>query len=123
MDDVEYNRKELPLNRVKFSSTEGKYQKGYRQLQSEVQLCQRYILIVWQKNSKQVYLDRYEGVQAQIHQVSQFGDSSAVSTTYVGKTDKTREKCYKGSRANFKYGSLHNSSYFTTWYRVQNTSR
>ena len=33
------------------------------------------------------YLDRYEGVQAQIHQVGQFDAYSAVSTTYLGKTE------------------------------------
>ena len=34
-------------------------------------------------------LHRYEGVQAEIHQVSQFDDSSAVGTTCLGKTGKT----------------------------------
>ena len=39
IDYVEYNRKEQPSDTVKFSSTEGKCQKGYGQLQSEVQPC------------------------------------------------------------------------------------
>ena len=33
IDYVKYNRKELLTKRVKFSSTEGECQKGYRQLQ------------------------------------------------------------------------------------------
>ena len=31
------------------------------------------------------YLDRYEGVQVHIHQVSQFDNCSALGTTYLGK--------------------------------------
>ena len=38
---VDYNRKELPLKRIKFSSTEGKCHKVYGQSQSEIQPCQR----------------------------------------------------------------------------------
>ena len=34
------------------------------------------------------YLDIYEDVQAQIHQISQFDDSNTVSTTYLGRTEK-----------------------------------
>ena len=41
VDYVKYNRKELPSNRVKFSSTEGKCQKGYGHLQSKVQPIKR----------------------------------------------------------------------------------
>ena len=41
------------------------------------------------------YLDRYEGVQAWIHQVSQFDDSSPVSTTYLSETDKTGKTVIK----------------------------
>ena len=41
------------------------------------------------------YLDRYEGAQAWKHQVSRFDDSSAVNTTYLGKTDKTRKHVIK----------------------------
>ena len=41
------------------------------------------------------FLDRYKGVQAQIHQLSQFVDSSAMSTTYLHKTDKKRKNVIK----------------------------
>ena len=41
------------------------------------------------------YLDRYEDVQAWINQVSQFDDSSAVSTKYIGETETTRKNVIK----------------------------
>ena len=41
------------------------------------------------------YLDRYEGGQMQMHQVGQFDDSCAVSTTYLGKSDGTRKGVLK----------------------------
>ena len=41
------------------------------------------------------YLDAYEGVQEQIHQVSQFDDSSDVSTTYLGRTERSRKEVIK----------------------------
>ena len=41
IDYVEYNRKELPFNRVTFSPTEVKCLKGYRQLQCENGKCHK----------------------------------------------------------------------------------
>ena len=41
------------------------------------------------------YLHKYVGVQAQIHQASQFDDFSAVHTSYFGKTDKTKKNVIK----------------------------
>ena len=41
IDYMEYNIKELKSNRVRFSSTEGNCQKGYRQLQTEVNPVKR----------------------------------------------------------------------------------
>ena len=38
-----------------------------------------------------IYLDRYDGVQAEISQVTSFDESTDLSTTYLGKTDMTRE--------------------------------
>ena len=42
------------------------------------------------------YLDRYEGVQAKIHIISQFGGSSAERTTYLGKVVMSGENALKG---------------------------
>ena len=71
--------------------TEGKCQRGYRQLQSEVQTCQMINFDSMTEELQAHFLNRYEDVQTQINQVSQFDDSSVVSTTYLGKTDKTRK--------------------------------
>ena len=37
------------------------------------------------------YLDRYESVQAETHQVRQFDESSVVCITYLGKVNMSRE--------------------------------
>ena len=37
------------------------------------------------------YLGRYKDTKAQICQINTFGDSSAVNTTYLGKTDRSRK--------------------------------
>ena len=44
---------------------------------------------------RDTYLDRYDGVQAEISQVTSFDESTDLSTTYLGKTDMTREYVIK----------------------------
>ena len=44
---------------------------------------------------RDMYLDRYDGVQAEISQVSSFDESTDLSTTYLGKTDMKREYVIK----------------------------
>ena len=44
---------------------------------------------------RDTYLDRYDGVQAEISQVISFDESTDLSTTYLGKTDMTREYVIK----------------------------
>ena len=44
---------------------------------------------------KDTYLDRYDGVQAEISQVTRFDESTDLSTTYLGKTDVIREYVIK----------------------------
>ena len=44
---------------------------------------------------RNIYLDRYDGIQAEISQVNSFDDSTDLSTTYLGKTDVTREQAIK----------------------------
>ena len=44
---------------------------------------------------RDIYLDRYDGVQAEISQVTSFDESTDLSTTYLGKTDMTREYVIK----------------------------
>ena len=40
---------------------------------------------------RDTYLDRYNGVQAEISQVKSSDESTDLSTTYLGKKDMTRE--------------------------------
>ena len=73
---------------MKFSPTEGKCQKEYRQLQGQIMPCQEINFDSMTEELQTYYLDRYEGVQAHKHQVHQFHDFGAVSTTYWDKTDR-----------------------------------
>ena len=44
---------------------------------------------------RDIYLDRYDSVQTEISQVTSFDKSTDLSTTYLGKTDMTREYVIK----------------------------
>ena len=44
---------------------------------------------------RDIYLDRYDGVQAEISQVTSFDESTDLSTTYLGKTGMTRDYMIK----------------------------
>ena len=44
---------------------------------------------------RDIYLDKYDGIQAEIPQVNEFDESTDLSTTYLGKTDMTREYVIK----------------------------
>ena len=44
---------------------------------------------------RDMYLDRYNGVQAEISQVTSFDESTDLSTTYFGKTDMRRDYVIK----------------------------
>ena len=41
------------------------------------------------------YVDVYEGIQSQIVNTTRFGENSDLSTTYLGKSDKTRNEKLK----------------------------
>ena len=43
----------------------------------------------------EIYLDRYDSVQAEISHVTSFDESTDLSTTYSGKTDMTRDYVIK----------------------------
>ena len=69
--------------------------KGYGQTKGESRTCQEVAFDNMTKQLQEDYLDRYEGVQAEIHQVSQFDESITVSTTYLGKVEISREDALK----------------------------
>ena len=45
---------------------------------------------------KDEYFDKYEGIYAEISQVTRFDESTDLSTTYIGKMDMTRDITIKG---------------------------
>ena len=44
---------------------------------------------------KDVYLDKYDGIYAEILQATRFDESTDLSSTYLGKADMTREQLIK----------------------------
>ena len=91
VDYGEYNRKVLPSTRVKFKPTEKRCLIDYIQIKDGNRSCQEIDFENMTEQFQVDYLDRYEGVHAEIHQVSQFDESSAVRTTYLSKVNMLRK--------------------------------
>ena len=52
--------------------------------------------IIFEENKiRDTYLDKYNGIHAEISQATKFDESTDLSTTYLGKTDMTREYMVK----------------------------
>ena len=58
---------------------------------------------------KDVYFDIYDGIYAEISQATRFDESTGLSTTYLGKTDMTREQVIKAEEKFpiFEQGYMH----------------
>ena len=69
----------------------------HKRLHSSLQTNEGLItdIIFDEDKMRDIYLDRYDGVQAEISQVTSFDESTDLSTTYLGKTDMTREYVIK----------------------------
>ena len=48
---------------------------------------------------KEAYFDRYEGVQSEIPQVTRFDESTDLSTTYLGRINKTRKSVIRAEES------------------------
>ena len=48
---------------------------------------------------KEENLDVYEGIQSEILSTTRFGENSDLSTTYLGKVDKTNNNKIKGEES------------------------
>ena len=48
---------------------------------------------------KEVYFDRYEGVQSEISQVTKFDESTDLSTTYLGRINQTRKSVIRAEES------------------------
>ena len=70
---------------------------------------------------RDIYLDKYDGVQAEISQVTSFDKSTDLSTTYLGKTDMTRDYVIKAeekfpiSGYGYTSGKLMDKTECTIW--------
>ena len=51
--------------------------------------------MIFDDRIRDIYLDRYNGVQVEISQVTSFDESTDLSTTYLSKTDMTRDYVIK----------------------------
>ena len=70
-----------------------KHKRLYSNLKADEELIPD--IICDEDRIKDTYLDRYDGVQAEISPVTRFDESTDLSTTYLGKTDVTREYVIK----------------------------
>ena len=70
-----------------------KHKRLYSNLKADEELIPD--IIFDEDRIKDTYLDRYDGVQAEISQVTRFDESTDLSTTYLGKTNVTQEYVIK----------------------------
>ena len=52
-------------------------------------------IIFEEHRMRDTYLDKYDSIKAEISQVTSFDKSTDLSTTYLGKTDVTRDQAIK----------------------------
>ena len=98
IDYIEYNRKTVPENSIKFKPTEAMCQKGYRQIKSENRTCKDIDFDPMTEELQPGYLYRCEDVKAKIHYISQFDESSDLSTAYLGEGEMSRENALKAQK-------------------------
>ena len=70
-----------------------KHKRLYSSLETNKDLISE--MIFDEDRIRDIYLDRYNGVQTEISQVTSFDESTDLSTTYIGKTDMTRDYVIK----------------------------
>ena len=67
-----------------------KHKRLYNSLKTDEDLITD--IIFEQDRIRDVYLDKYDGIHAEISQTTKFDESTDFSTTYLGKADMTREQ-------------------------------
>ena len=70
-----------------------KYKRLYNNLKTDEDLTSD--VIFEGDKVKDVYFDKYDGIYVEIAQVTRFDESADLSTTYLGKTDMTRDQIIK----------------------------
>ena len=68
-------------------------EKKYRKLFSTLEVEEDQIpdIIFDEDRIKEIYFDKYNGVQSEISQETRFDESTDLSTTYLGKVHQTRK--------------------------------
>ena len=74
-------------------SEDKKHKRLYSNLKADEELIPD--IIFDEDRIRDIYLDKYDGVQAEISQVTRFDESTDLSTIYLGKTDVTRKYVIK----------------------------
>ena len=74
----------------------GKHKRLYNSLKTDEDLTSD--TIFEGDRIKNVYLDKYDGIYAEILQVTRFDESTDLKTTYLGKADMTREQAIKAEK-------------------------
>ena len=77
----------------KFTHKTIRRQKTQKRLYSSLKADEDLIpdIIFDEDRIRNTYLDKYDGVRAEISQATRFDESIDLSTTYLGKTNETRE--------------------------------
>ena len=70
-----------------------KHKKLYNNLKTDEDLTAD--IIFEEDRVRDVHFDKYDGIYTEISQVTKFDESTDLSTTYLGKTDMTREYVIK----------------------------
>ena len=91
-----------PMNMMPRLTIRPLEEKKHRKLFSTLEVKENQIpdIIFDEDILKEMYFDKYDGIQSQISQETRFDESADLSTTYLGKVDQTRKKCNK-SRGKF----------------------
>ena len=76
-------------------------EKKYRKLFSTLEVKEDQIpnIIFDEDRKKETYFDKYDGVQSEISQETRFDESTDLSTTYLGKVDKTRKSVIRAEES------------------------
>ena len=68
-------------------------EKKHRKLFSTLETKENQVpnMIFEENKVKEVYFDRYEGIQSEISQATRFDESTDLSATYLGRINQTRK--------------------------------
>ena len=92
---IEYNRIVFPANRIKINPTQERCLRVYRQIKGEDKSCREVQFGNMTDQLQGDYLHGYEGIQAEMYQVSQYDESTAVITTYLRKVRMSKQDAFR----------------------------